>query len=159
MAVVDREPHTERTTIPRGTSASDPITDAVPTLELAEGHVHVSEVREVTVISLHGGLDDRLAASVLPALVDAVADAPAAVLDLDHVTLLDRSALDLVLDGLGPTTPEADRCVVAGRLSGRLVLDRWGATARIAVFTSVADALQSRTFAASGYGDGWTAPS
>ena len=34
-------------------------------------------------------------------------------------------------------------------------LDRWDVPSRFVVFTSVADALQAREFAASGYGTGW----
>jgi hypothetical protein len=140
-----------------GATDIEAVTGPLPVVDLGGGHLHVTTRREVTIVSLDGGLDDALAADIVDTFTDVVAGAAAVVLELDHVTLLDRTALDTllaVLDGLPPDEP---CCLVAGRLSGRLVLDRWSVPGRFVVFTSVADALQAREFKASGYGTGWQA--
>lgn len=137
-----------------GASDLDSVTGPLPVIDLDDGHLHVCTRRDVTIVEIDGGLDHTLAGSIVPSLDDIVAGASAVVLDLDRVTLLDRKAVDAVcavLDRL----PGDSRCIVAGRLSSRLVLDRWGVPVRYAVFTSVADALQAREFVASGYGTGW----
>ena len=136
-------------------SADDTVvTGPLPVLDLADGHLHVTTRRDVTLVEVDGGLDDALADELVPLLGAAVDDAGAVALDLDHATLLDQSALDalcgLILD------LDVDRCIVAGRLSGRLVLERWGVLERFVVFSSVADALQARAFLESGYGTGWS---
>ncbi len=139
-----------------GATETDAVTGPLPVVDLADGHLHVSMCRNVTIIEADGGLDDRLAGLISPAIAAAVVEAMAVVLDLDQVTLLDRAALETVCDALGTGRLSAhDQCIVAGRLSGRLVLDRWEIPETMAVFTSVADALQAREFAASGYGNGW----
>jgi anti-anti-sigma regulatory factor len=79
----------------------------------------------------------------------------AVVLDLDQVTLLDEGAFSQLAAAFDEATDGVERCIVASRLSGRMVLERWGATEDYGVFTSVADALQARTFLANGYGTGW----
>ena len=137
------------------TDVDDP-TGPMPAVALADGHVHVSVRRGVTIVALDGGLDDVLASRVVPVIVAAVRGAGAVVLDLDHVTLLDRSALTAVCDALAVVPGPHSCCIVAGRLSGRLVLDRWAVPSTFAVFNSVADALQARTFVESGYGHGWS---
>lgn len=138
-----------------GASEQGPITGPTPVLDLADGHLHVSLRRGVTIVALDGGLDDELAAGVVPLVADAVAGADAAILDLDQATLLDRSALEAVCGALPGADDEVDRCLVAGRLSSRLVLERWGIPNRFIIFTSVPDALQAREFAGVGYGTGW----
>lgn len=130
-------------------------TGPVPAVELADGHLHVSVRRGVTIANLDGGLDDALARRVAPLLTDLLAEAEAVIVDLDQTTLLDHSALD-VLVGVLATVEPGRRCIVTGRLSSRLVLDRWGLPDDLVVFTSVADALQARTFVESGYGTGWS---
>ena len=60
-----------------------------------------------------------------PLVATALEEAEAVVLDLDQTTLLDRTALEAVVAPLVDTTPAIDRCIVSGRLSGRLVLERW----------------------------------
>mgnify|MGYP000451074579 CR=1 FL=1 len=130
------------------------ITGPLPVLELAEGHLHVSLRRGVTIVEIDGGLDDTLAAELVPHLHSATADADAIVLDLDRTTLLDQTALDTI--GAVLLDLDIDRCIVAGRLSGRLVLERWGIPEHFAVFSSVPDALQARAFVESGYGTGWS---
>ena len=137
-----------------GASDIEKVTGPMPVLDL-EGHLHVATRRGVTIVAVDGGLDDALADSLAPALRAAVADAGAVVLDLDRVTLLDRSALEAICEIIESGPDGTPRCVVAGRLSGRLVLDRWGLPARFTLFSSVADALQAREFDASGYGNGW----
>lgn len=139
-----------------GATDTDVGTGPVPVVDLADGHLHVWHRRGVTIVGLDGGLDDALAAVVAPAVAQAVADAEAVILDLDHVTLLDRTALTAVCEAIDAVPGESTRCIVAGRLSGRLVLDRWFVPDSYAVFTSVADALQARTFVESGYGHGWS---
>lgn len=139
-----------------GANDIDAETGPVPVVDLADGHLHVSRRRRVTIVELDGGLDDALADVVAPAIAAAVADADAVILDLDHVTLLDRSALTTVCAAIDTVPGENTRCIVAGRLSGRLVLDRWFVPDTYAVFTSVPDALQARTFLESGYGHGWS---
>ena len=138
-----------------GASDLEPVTGPLPVVDLDDGPVHLTTRRDVTIIALDGGLDDALAARVAETIAGIVADATAVVVDLDRVTLLDRSALDAVcavLDSLPETTR---RCLVAGRLSGRMVLERWGVPDRFALFHTVADALQAREFVANGYGTGW----
>lgn len=135
-------------------SADDTVvTGPVPILDLADGHLHVSTRRGVTLVAIDGGLDDTLAEELVPLLRSSTVEATALILDLDQTTLLDQSALEavcfLILD------LDVERCVVAGRLSGRLVLERWGIPERFVVFSSVADALQARAFVESGYGTGW----
>ena len=138
-----------------GASDFEPVTGPLPVIDLDDGHVHVTTRREVTIIALDGGLDDALAAQVVDTIADLVSDASAVVVDLDRVTLLDRSALEAVcavLEGLPESTR---RCLVAGRLSSRMVLERWDVLDRFVLFQTVADALQAREFVASGYGTGW----
>ncbi len=139
-----------------GATDTDEGTGPMPVLDLADGHLHVWTRRGVTVVELDGGLDDALAAVLVPAIEAAVSGAEAVVLDLDHVTLLDRTALFAVCDALDSVGSDNSRCIVAGRLSGRLVLDRWFVPDSYAVFSSVPDALQARTFIESGYGHGWS---
>ena len=144
-------------TRPGATDPDPVITGPMPAVDLLDGHLHITARRGVTIIAIDGGLDDALAELVAPAIEAAIAESAAVIVDLDRVTLLDRTALErvcAVIDA-APTTPS--RCVVAGRLSGRLVLDRWDIPDHFAVFTSVADALQARTFVESGYGNGWSA--
>jgi len=139
-----------------GATDTDVVTGPMPVVDLADGHLHVSIRRGVTIVAVDGGLDDTLAAAVASDISAAVADSEAVVLDLEQVTLLDRSALDTVCAALDQHDGTR-RCIVAPRLSGRLVLDRWKIPETFAVFGSVADALQARTFVESGYGDGWSA--
>lgn len=129
------------------------VTGPVPVLDLADGHLHVSTRRGVTLVEIDGGLDDDLAAELVPLLRSSTVEASALILDLDHTTLLDQTALESVCTVV--LALDVERCVVAGRLSGRLVLDRWGIPDRFVVFSSVADALQARAFLESGYGTGW----
>ncbi len=131
------------------------VTGPMPVLDLAAGHLHVSVRRNVTIVEVDGGLDDDLAATLVPAIEACVVDAVAVIVDLDHTTLLDRTALDAVCALLQRADPAVDRCIVSGRLSSRLVLERWDILREFVVFSSVADALQARTFAESGYGNGW----
>lgn len=138
-----------------GASDLEAVTGPMPVLDFDDGQLHVETRRGVTIVALDGGLDDTLAASVVPALIRTLAGVDAVVLDLDHVTLLDRTALEAICDVIDRLPRATARCLVAGRLSGRLVLDRWGIPERFALFTSVADALQAREFVASGYGNGW----
>jgi anti-anti-sigma regulatory factor len=134
---------------------AEPDTGPMPALELHDGRVRVHVHRDVTVVTLDGGLDEAFADVVAPMLPGALAGAVAAVLDVDQVTLLDEVAFGRLADAFADASVDADRCIVASRLSGRMVLERWGVTSRFGVFTSVADALQARTFLANGYGEGW----
>lgn len=137
-------------------SADDTVvTGPMPVLDLADGHLHVSTRRGVTLVAIDGGLDDDLAEELIPLLRSSTVEASALILDLDQTTLLDQTALDAICAVL--LDLEVERCIVAGRLSGRLVLDRWGIPERFVVFSSVADALQARAFVESGYGTGWSA--
>ncbi len=132
------------------------VTGPMPVLDLAEGHLHISVRRGVTIIEVDGGLDDDLAATLTPLIESALADADAVVLDLDHTTLLDRTALDSVCAPFDASRGTVERCIVSGRLSARLVLERWDIPTRFVVFSSVPDALQARAFIESGYGTGWS---
>ena len=131
------------------------VTGPLPVLDLADGHLHVSLRRDVTIIEIDGGLDDALGAELAPLVATALEDADAVVLDLDQTTLLDRTALEAVVAPLLAAAPAIDRCIVSGRLSGRLVLERWEILDQFVVFSSVPDALQARAFVESGYGTGW----
>lgn len=139
----------------RGAGAHDPITGPLPAVTLHDGRMHVHVQDDVTVVSLDGGLDADLAEELAPTIPEALAGAEAVILDVDQVTLLDQAGYEILADAFGRATAGLDCCIVASRLSGRMVLERWGVTERHAVFTSVADALQARAFLANGYGDGW----
>lgn len=141
-----------------GATDLDPVTGPMPAVELVDGHVAVTDCRGVTVVAIDGGLDDALAEIILPALRTATAHSDGVVLDLDRVTLLDRTALQSVCSVLDDLPTASGRCLVSGRLSGRMVLERWEMHGRYALFSSVADALQARTFIESGYGTGWDLP-
>ncbi len=132
-----------------------PVTGQLPAIAVLAGHLSVSTQRDVAVVSLDGGLDRPLAEQVAPMLAGLVANAEAVVLDLDQVALLDQRGLTHLVEALDRASDDRERCIVASRLSGRLVLERWGLTTTHAVFTSVPDALQARAFAAGGYGGGW----
>ncbi|MDZ7676452.1 MAG: hypothetical protein U5K30_15455 [Acidimicrobiales bacterium] len=138
-----------------GASEDEPITSPTPVLDLADGHLHVSLRRGVTIVDLDGGLDNALAQRVVPAIAEAATSAEAIIVNLDRATLLDHSALETICGALPDPGDGVDRCLVAGRLSSRLVLERWGIPTRFIVFTSVPDALQAREFATQGYGTGW----
>lgn len=154
-AAPESGPDPGRLGVRRGDGADDPVTGPMPAVDLHDGRVRVHVDKGVTVVSLDGGLDAAFAAQIAPTLARVLVGAEAVVVDLDQVALLDEdgiAALEQVLDAAaGP----AERCLVAPRLSGRMVLERWGVTQRCPVFTSVADALQARAFQANGYGDGW----
>ncbi len=137
----------------KGATDDGPVTGATPVLDLADGHLHVSTRRDVTVVSIDGALDDALADRLAPVVAAAVADATAVVLDLDQATILERSAVTTLCRAL--PDGEVERCIVAGRLSGRLVLERWGIDEDYVIFMSVPDALQARSFHENGYGTGW----
>lgn len=142
-----------------GALDDSPVTGPLPMIDLAEGHLHVTTRRDVTIVAIDGALDDALAAELAPEVARTVRGAHAVVLDLDHATLLERSALERVCEPVldAPDGPEC--CLVESRLSGRMVLERWGFVSRCVVFASVADALQARAFQDSGYGTGWSSAS
>lgn len=131
------------------------ITGPLPALDLAEGHLHISVRRGVTIVEVDGGLDDDLAEIVAPLIESTLADGDAVILDLDQTTLLDRTALEAVCEPLHAARAAVESCIVSGRLSARLVLERWDIPTRFVVFSSVPDALQARAFIESGYGTGW----
>jgi anti-anti-sigma regulatory factor len=133
----------------------DPDTGSLPAIELQDGRLRVRVAKGVTVVALDGGLDAMMAEEVVASLPGALAGVEAVILDVDQVTLLDEDAFACVAAAFEAASADADRCIVASRLSGRMVLERWGVAEDFGVFTSVADALQARTFVASGYGEGW----
>lgn len=139
----------------RGAGADDPVTGPMPALQLHDGRMQVHVEGEVTIVTLDGGLDGDFAREIAPTIPGALAGAGAVVLDVDQVTLLDQAGFDILAEVFGEATADIDCCIVASRLSGRMVLERWGVTEDHAVFMSVADALQAREFQTSGYGDGW----
>ena len=138
-----------------GDGADDPVTGPMPAVELQSGRLRVHARRDVTIVALDGGLDRAMAAEVAPSLTGVLAGAEAVILDLDRVTLLDEAAFTTVVAAFADASTGPDRCIVASRLSGRMVLERWGVGRRYGVFTSVADALQARAFRGEGYGAGW----
>jgi anti-anti-sigma factor len=138
-----------------GASVHGPVTGSMPALELHDGRMQVHIQRDVLVVTLDGGLDEAMAREIAPTVAGALAGADAVVLDVDQVTLLDQAGFEILAEAFRQATAGIDCCIVASRLSGRMVLERWGVTDDHAVFTSVADALQARAFLASGYGDGW----
>lgn len=140
-----------------GDGADDPITGPMPAVNLLGGQVRAHVHKGVTIVALDGGLDDALAARVAPVLPGATTGAAAVILDVDQVTLIDRTAFEDLAQAFDGAAGSRPRCVVASRLSGRMVLERWDFTRRFAIFTSVPDALQARAFALSGYGEGWVA--
>ena len=138
-----------------GAGAHDPVTGPLPALALHDGRMQVHVERDVLIVTLDGGLDEAFAREVAPTIPGALAGADAVVLDVDQVTLLDQAGFDILAEAFVQATAGVECCIVASRLSGRMVLERWGVTERHAVFTSVADALQARAYGAHGYGDGW----
>ena len=160
MTIAERT-HTHTDTDPSrvgtrpGAGADDPVTGPMPAISLHDGRMQVHVRRDVTIVTLDGGLDEVFATEIAPTIPGALAGAEAVVLDVDQVTLLDQAGFDILAEAFGAATAGLDCCIVASRLSGRMVLERWGVTAHHAVFTSVADALQARTFADNGYGEGW----
>jgi len=138
-----------------GAGAHDPVTGPLPALALHDGRMQVHARRDVLIVTLDGGLDETFAREIAPTIPGALAGADAVVLDVDQVALLDQAGFDILAEAFGRATAGLDCCIVASRLSGRMVLERWGVTERHAVFTSVADALQARAFLANGYGQGW----
>ena len=138
-----------------GAGAHDPVTGPLPAVALHEGRMQVHVQRDVVVVTLDGGLDEPFARDLAPTIAGTLAGAEAVVLDVDQVTLLDQAGFDVLAAAFARATAGIDCCIVASRLTGRMVLERWGVTERHAVFTSVADALQARAYGAYGYGDGW----
>jgi anti-anti-sigma regulatory factor len=138
-----------------GAGADDPVTGPMPAVALHDGRMQVHVHRDVTIVTLDGGLDEAFAREIAPTIQDALAGVEAAILDVDQVTLLEQGGFDVLAEAFGQATAGLDCCIVASRLSGRMVLERWGVTEHHAVFTSVADALQARAFRANGYGEGW----
>lgn len=138
-----------------GAGAHDPVTGPMPAVELHDGRMRVHVQRDVTIVTLDGGLDAAFATEIAPTIPGALAGAEAVVLDVDQVTLIDRAGFDTLAEAFGRAAAGLDCCIVASRLSGRMVLERWGVTEHLAVFMSVADALQARTFQTNGYGAGW----
>lgn len=141
----------------QGAGIDDAPTGPLPVLHLVDGRLQVEHHRDVTVIVLDGGLDSDFAHDLVPAVSRAVRNAEAVVIDLDQVTLLESDGLERICTAVAEAA-SGELCLVAGRLSGRLVLERWGLSSDRPVFTSVADALQARTFQDNGYGDGWGPP-
>ena len=132
-----------------------PPTGPMPALLLEHGHVQVGEHGDVTVLTLDGGLDADFVDAVLPTVVAAAGAASALVVDLDQVTLLDEASCVRLIDRVRVAVGDAPMCVAASRVSARAVLERWGVAEHVTVFGSVADALQLRAFADSGYGTSW----
>ena len=159
MTVAEPEARHQATTFGTrvGAAADDPVlTGPMPVLELEDGRLRVHAHRDVTVVALDGGLDDAFVDDVAPRLGGVLAGAQAVVLDVDQVALLDEDAFRRLASAFDDASRGAQRCIVASRLSGRMVLERWGVTSEHALFTSVPDALQARAFEGEGYGDGWT---
>jgi anti-anti-sigma regulatory factor len=138
-----------------GAGADDPVTGPMPALALHDGRMQMHIRRDVLIVTLDGGLDEDMAREIAPTVPGALDGAEAVVLDVDQVTLIDQAGFDILADAFGKATAGIDCCIVASRLSGRMVLERWGVTDHHVMFTSVADALQARAFLASGYGNGW----
>ena len=151
----ESDPDPRRVGTRPGAGADDPVTGPMPAVTLLDGRMQVRVQRGVTIVTLDGGLDGAFASEIAPTIPGALAGAEAVVLDVDQVTLLDQEGFDILAEAFGTATAGLDCCIVASRLSGRMVLERWGVTEHHAVFTSVADALQARAFEATGYGDGW----
>lgn len=151
----DTGPDPGRLGVRRGDGADDPVTGPMPAVDLHDGRVRVHVDRGVTVVALDGGLDEAFARQIGPTLRRVLAGAHLLVVDLDQVALLEQAGLAELERTIDAATGGGERCLVASRLSGRMVLERWGVTERTAVFTSVADALQAKAFLANGYGDGW----
>lgn len=151
----DTGPDPGRLGVRQGDGADDPVTGPMPAVDLHDGRVRVHVDRDVTVVALDGGLDEDFIRQIRPTLQRVLEAAHAVVVDLDQVALLDEPGLAALERTLDAVAAGAERCLVASRLSGRMVLERWGVSERTAVFTSVADALQAKAFLANGYGDGW----
>jgi hypothetical protein len=103
----------------------------------------------VLVVAPMGQLDragvERLRREVLEA------GGPVAV-DLDECILVDPGAVTNL--DLGDTD-HPDLCFVSRRVTCRLLLARFGMSARFAVFNQLEDALQAKVLADAGYGPGW----
>jgi anti-anti-sigma regulatory factor len=159
MSITERTTATDEDADPMGMrvgdGADDPVTGPMPAVDFHDGRLRIHLDKDVTIITLDGGLDGEFAGQVVPTITRSMADASAVVLDVDQVTLLDQDGFEILARALNRAIEGRPCCIVASRLSGRMVLERWGVTRRHAVFTSVADALQARAFEANGYGEGW----
>lgn len=150
--VPDAAPSTSRDAL----HADFPVTGPMPAISLAGGHLWVHDHDDVTILAVDGGLDAELTDEIGDAFLTTLLSSTCLIIDLDDATLLNPSGVNALLD-LAATHGKQSICLVAGRLSSRLVLERWGVTSRVALFGSTADALQARTFSDCGYGNGWAA--
>lgn len=116
----------------------------------SRSHIEVTRLDDVLILRPQGGLDRSVVANLERSV--AAATGPV-VVDLDECVLVDPTAVRHVASA-GPRDREV--CIVSRRLSCRRLLARVGVTERLAVFQCLADALQARVLAGSGYGSGWS---
>lgn len=122
-----------------------------PGLEGRGGHGVPSHERgHVAVLTPLGQLDRAGIGRVRQAALDVVGRP--VIIDLSDCVLTDPNALASLT---GEGGERVDLCFVSRRPTCRLLLARTGITARFAVFHQLEDALQARTFANAGYGQGW----
>ncbi|HEU5083362.1 MAG TPA: hypothetical protein VFU14_08490 [Acidimicrobiales bacterium] len=105
---------------------------------------------EVRIVHLDGCANDDDLRRSMAALGDHTGPT---ILDLTDLTLV-GGELDRFIGRLIDSCDAV--CVVARRHTARVILQRSGAAGRCAVFSSVADALQSLRLAHEGYGSGWS---
>lgn len=124
--------------------------DASPVV--IDGRIEISRTRTALIIAPHGVFDAH-SVDELDAVLERWPGVPV-VIDLDNCTLVERAALD----GLDPArwdrSPE-QTCIASSRGTARELLARARVVERFAVFNRVADAVQARILADSGYGAGW----
>lgn len=122
----------------------------------ADGHLRAWRHAGAVVASIDGALDRSLAELLESPLRSIVVGASHVIIDVDRAVLADKvgvaTAVTAVRDAGDDST---ELCLVASRMSSRLLLARWGIDTSVPVFTSVADALQALTFQLAGFGDGW----
>ncbi|HEX9681730.1 MAG TPA: hypothetical protein VGA13_01490 [Acidimicrobiales bacterium] len=135
------------------------IGDVVSRFEEPGGARFVAHHREngVAVVEVSGALDRPSLDDLTTVVCGLGASCEHVVVDLDLATIIDarttlRSVVRLALDD---TTPKV--CLVCGRVTARILLDRAGVSAVVPVFQSVGDALQAVVMEREGFGRGWQA--
>lgn len=78
------------------------------------------------------------------------------IIDLSDGILVSQQPMEAALAIAGGATGDSDAvCVICSRVSGLMLLRRWGIARTTAVFTTVHDALQAELLRRDGFGNGW----
>jgi hypothetical protein len=115
----------------------------------------VEERDGVIIVIPVGALRDPLPAGLVEQLEALMVGRPV-IVDLSEITLVSAAPVMGLAGWVLGASPQPDQCcLVCPRATARALLRRWHVTRSLAVFGSVADALQARRFGDEGYGAGW----